>query len=551
MIEYIKENSHFDRKSLKMLSGRNPKWSDLAKDCVCFANGKGGTIYIGIEDDGKCPIGQKIDDNLIDDINKKIPQLTMGVAINVSKKVNDSGSEYIELQVFRSAKVLASTTKGQYFVRVADECKPVYGDDMGRLLAEKEAFNWELVVHRNIDYTESDINKLNNFIKDIRSSKRVSEFIKEKSDEEILEYYFLTEDAKLTNLGVLWIGKRIDRAKMHYAPTIQFIKYDEKENKVLKKIWDDYSLNPKELLLEVIKLSVWNESLEISDGLFRRNIPNYDLDIIRELVANALVHRVYTMRGDIFINLFHDRLEIHSPGALPLGITPTNIINKSESRNFHLAKIFYDLQLMEREGSGYDKVYEIQLFNGKKEPIVEEYDDRVIVTIKKEILNKEVVRLMSRVHEEIGLKQKEIIALGIIAQNNSIASIELTDKLALRSDEVLKNWIGGLLKNKIIKRRGKTKATEYFVNPILLKQMDYKGETNLKNIESHRLQELIYEDLKIYGPCSIGDINERIGKEINSKRIKRMLDEMINDGQVTPIGERRWRKYQLTEHLSK
>jgi len=542
----MEENSHFDRKSLKKILGKNAQWKELAKDCVCFANSKGGSIFIGIEDDGECPKGQKIKDALIDKINKTIPQLTVGVAINASKKINEKKDEYIELKVFRSSKVLASTTSGQYFARIADECKPVYGDQLPRLLAEKEAFNWELITYRNLGVVNTDFTKLKSFIKDIRSSSRVSPFIKEKSDEEILEYYFLSENGILTNLGVLWIGKRIDRAKMHYAPTIQFIKYDEKDNKIFKKVWDDYSLNPKELLMEVIQLSDWKESIEISDGLFRRNIPNYDIDVIRELVANALVHRVYTMRGDVFINLYHDKLEIHSPGLLPLGITPANIISKSESRNAHLAKIFYDLQLMEREGSGYDKVYEIQLFNGKKEPIVEEDDDRVIVTIEKEILSKEVVKLMSRIHEEFGLKQKEIIALGIIAQNNSIPSIELTDKLALRSNDVLKNWIGGLLHNNIIQSKGKTKATEYFVNPSLLKQIDFKGKTNLKRIEKHRLKELIHEDLKIYQPCSLSDIHDRIGKEISRNRIKRTMDDLIEENEVTPIGEKRWRKYQLT-----
>ncbi|WP_460879955.1 ATP-binding protein [Pontibacter rugosus] len=92
------------------------------------------------------------------------------------------------------------------------------------------------------------------------------------------------------------------------------------------------------------------------------------------------------MRGDIFINLHHDRLEIHSPGLLPLGVTPSNIISKSIHRNTHLAKVFYDLKLMEMEGSGYDKVYEVLLLNGKPEPIVDEWDDRVVVTVKKMLL---------------------------------------------------------------------------------------------------------------------------------------------------------------------
>lgn len=155
---------------------------------------------------------------------------------------------------------------------------------------------------------------------------------------------------------------------MQYAPCVQFIRYDELDRKVRKVCWDDYSQDPKEILEEIVGLSDWEESVEIADGMLRRNIPNYDINVIRELVVNALVHRVYTMQGDIFINLYVDRLEIHSPGPLPLGVTPKNIIGMSLARNGHLARIFYDLRLMEKEGSGYDSVYEILLRSSKAVP---------------------------------------------------------------------------------------------------------------------------------------------------------------------------------------
>jgi len=77
----------------------------------------------------------------------------------------------------------------------------------------------------------------------------------------------------------------------------------------------------------------WKEGIEVTDGIFRKNIYNYSPEVIRELVANAFAHRNYSMRGDIFINLYNDRLEIHSPGLLPLGVTPENILTKSVQRN--------------------------------------------------------------------------------------------------------------------------------------------------------------------------------------------------------------------------
>lgn len=540
------ENSEFDKKSIKIVQGKTADWQELAKDCVCFANGKGGIIAIGIENDKEDPSpSQKVPNSLLEKINKTIPQRTVSVAVSATKEIADNGGEYIKLQVYRSQQTIASTTDGKYYIRVADDCKPIMPEELTRIAAEKQAFNWEEKIVRKLKLNQVDIVKYNQFIKDIKSSNRVSSFIKNMSIEELCEYYFFTKDGYLTNLGILWLGKRNDRAQLHYAPTVQFIKYDENENKVNKIVWDDFMLNPKELLAEIIDLSDWRESIEVSDGLFRKNIPNYDIEVIRELIANALVHQVYTMRGDIFINLYNDRLEIHSPGLLPLGVTPNNIISKSIYRNTHLAKVFYDLQLMEKEGSGYDKVYELLLFNGKPEPIVEEWDDRVVVTVKKSIISNEVVRLMSKVNDDFQLKQKEIISLGLIAQNNSIPSITLSKKLSIRNDDALKYWVGGLLKHAIILSKGKTKATEYFVNPKVLKQLDFKGKTDLKNIETYRLKHLILEDLEVYQPCSIGDIHVRIGKEINKKKVKRQLDKMIEEGKVKAVGEKRWRTYEI------
>lgn len=542
------ENSGFDKKSLRLVQGKTADWNELAKDCVSFANGLGGNIHIGIEDQDDEPLStQIVPDLVIEKINKTIPQKTVGVAVFATKEVSSNGGEYINLKILRSLHTIASTTDGRYYIRIADNCKPIMPDELTRIASEKQAFVWEEKVVRNISVSNADKLKLNKFLEDIQKSDRVSPFVKEMTHEELIEYYFLAKDHILTNLGVLWIGQRKDRANMYYAPSVQFIKYDASENKVNKIVWDDFALNPKELLNAIIALPDWKESLEISDGIFRKTIPNYSIEVIRELIANALVHRVYTMRGDIFINLYNDRLEIHSPGLLPLGVTPNNIISKSIYRNTHLAKVFYDLKLMEKEGSGYDKVYELLLFNGKPEPIVEEWDDRVVVTVKKNIINKEVVRLMSKVNEDYELTQKEIIALGMIAQNGAISSLELSKKLCLRNDDSLKYWIESLLKHDIILSKGKTKATEYYINPELLKNVDFKGKTDLKKIEPHRLEHLILEDLKIYSPSAKSDIHIRVGSEIHEKKLKRSIDKLVEEGKVLKIGEKRGTQYQLSD----
>ena len=345
-------------------------------------------------------------------------------------------------------------------------------------------------------------------------------------------------------MGILWIGKRRDRATLHYAPSVQFIKYDSDGNKIFKRLWDDYSQNPKELLESILnEIPDWNEFVEVSDGIFRRNVFNYPPVVIRELIANAFAHRNYTMRGDIFINLFHDHLEIHSPGLLPLGVTPTNILTKSIQRNALLSKLFYDLKLMEKEGSGYDKVYELMLGNGKEVPVVIEGDDRVIVTIKKQIISKEVLQLMDKASKDFSLRQREVISLGIIAQKEGVPAIELSKILNVNKANGLQNWLGRLTDINLVLSKGKTKSTLYYVNPKFLRDADFIEKTNLKRIEPHRLQELIYEDLKNYPNSSISEVNKRIGNDISQRVVKSKLDEMITNDLIFKTGERKGTRY--------
>lgn len=541
----MKENSILDKKSLSIIEGKTANWKELAKDCVCFANSFGGKINIGIEDEEDLPKpSQKINPKLIEDIAKKIPSLTINVGIAPKIIEASNGGEYIELSIFRSSTTIASTTDGKYYMRVSDDCKPVLPDDIERLFSEKNAFVWEDKITRKIPLSDCDVPKLNQFLKDVRSSERVSQFIKEKDDEEIVDHYFLTNNGVLTNLGVLWIGNRKDRAVLHYPPSVQFIKYDTDERKVFKKVWDDYAQNPKELINEILtQIPDWNEFVEVSDGIFRKNIYNYPPEVIREIIANAFAHRNYSMRGDIFINLYSDRLEIHSPGLLPLGVTPENILTKSVQRNPLLAKLFYDLKLMEKEGSGYDKVYELLLGNGKELPIVFEGDDRVVVTIKKQIISNEVLRLMDKASKELQLRQRELITLGLIAQNDGVSAIDLSNMLNVMKQNGLQHWLGRLLDFELILSKGKTKGTFYYVNPEFLRNSDFIEKTNLKRIEPHRLQELIYEDLKNYPESSISDINKRIGEEINQRTLKAKLDEMIDKELIIKQGEKKGTRY--------
>lgn len=545
------ENQNFENKSLKKLSfDSNGNWKpsesdreNITKPCVAFANAQGGTLFIGIEDGEEAPLATQIisDQDLPNKIRKRISDLTQNVAVVASIKSYPNNGQAIEIKILPSKQTIASTNDGRYYLRISDKSVPLLPEDLSQLLADKPSFIWE-IRKTNVPRERIDDDKLRNFISEIRSAPeaKISNNIKQKSDEEILEHYFFTDGDYLTNLGVLWIGSRKDRGSLSYCPTVLFLKYDERGERVKKVPLDDYYLNPKELVEEVLKFPEWQEGIEVSNGISRKFIPNYPEEVLRELLVNALIHRPYTQRGDVTIKLYPDYLEIANPGRFPLGVNAQNFLHKSVCRNEKLAAASRALGLMEKEGSGIDKIYESLLSKGKTLPTVFEGDDFVSIRIEKRILNKEVMDLVERAKtKEPNLTQRELISLGLIAEHNSLSALEFVKKLSLDtspSSNPTKHWLGNLQDLGIVNSKGKTKAVEYFINPEFLKKSNFKGKVSLKGIEDHRLRELIYKTVKDYQPISVGEINPRVGKEISRNKLQKFLKKMCDEEVLSKQG---------------
>jgi ATP-dependent DNA helicase RecG len=545
------ENQQVDRKSLRLVTGKTANWDALAHDCVCFANGSGGRLLIGIEDGEVLPPpDQVIPSELLDRLRKRIGELTVNVQALPSVQRGANGGEFIELVVERSPAV-ASTSDGRYFLRVGDTCVPVLGDDVLRLASERSGRPWE-AMDSGVARQAADVAQVARFVQGIRASDRVKDSVKEKGDDELLTHYGLAQGERLTRLGVLLLGRMADRRALGTAPLVQAIKYDEQGKKINKWVWDDSSLSPVDLVDAIWReVPDFRENYEVAEGLYRRHVPAYDEKVVRELLVNALVHRPYTQGGDIYLNLYPDRLEVVNPGRLPLGVTPRNMLHASRRRNESMARVFHDLGLMEREGSGFDLIYDRLLSQGRPAPVPEEGADWVKVTIQRRILKPEILRLIAEADAQFHLTQRERITLGALAQTEGMRARELAALLETGRVEALAPWLGRLITLGVIGMSGKTSGVRYFVAPSLLREVALDRKTTLTRIPPHRLRALILEDLTRYPGSSTSEVNLRIGVEISARTVKRALDVLVAEHVVRFEGERRWRKYWLADPQSK
>ena len=289
---------------------------------------------------------------------------------------------------------------------------------------------------------------------------------------------------------------------------MQAIKYDEREVKVAKWSWDDHELSPIELVDAIwSEVPDFRESYELPDGMFRTKLPAYDELVVRELLVNALVHRPYTQRGDLYLNLHPDRLEVVNPGRLPIGVTPKNILHASRRRNDGLARIFHDLKLMEREGSGIDLLFERLLASGRKVPTIREGTDSVHVTVPRRVVQPGIIQAARRGGQAVPAhaarahhlraRRADRGALGGRARGAAGAAGRQRFAPVARPAPRM-----GPRRS----RSGRTNATRYFVPPALLREAGLDALTTLTRVQPHRLRALILEDLERFPDSSKADI---------------------------------------------
>ncbi len=127
------ESQHLDKKSLRVVTAKTADWSELAKDCVAFANAQGGRLLIGIEDgEAEPPAGQRVSAEIIEKVRVRLAELTVNVSVVVQLCHSEiTGGDYLEVTVSRSASP-SSTTDGRFYFRVGDTTKPLTGDDIQR-----------------------------------------------------------------------------------------------------------------------------------------------------------------------------------------------------------------------------------------------------------------------------------------------------------------------------------------------------------------------------------------------------------------------------------
>ena len=543
------ETHVFEKKSYRKAFGPTADLSDLAKTCVCLANAQGGTLLIGIEDRADAPPpGQQLAATEVHAMLKKLSTRAVNVPLAAPEVLTaPNGGQYLRLVVSPALHVVATTSDGRTYARLSDQCQPVSGEDLRRLVVEKTGLQWEIRPVPDVPRADLAADEIRYFVDRVRAAGKVSPFVLAKSDAELLDYFRLVDaHGMATHLGVLWLGTPAQRGRLSHGLLVQYVVYNALEEKVRKETWFDHCLNPARLLEDVLAQAVeLHYSHEIPWGTTRRLVPHYPPAVLRELLVNAFAHRLYTTATDVFIQAYPDRVEITSPGGLPLGVTPTTILHERMRRNPHLALTFEATGLMEGEGSGYDLIYQQLSREAKPLPELDDTGTSLRVTLPARRPDADTLRLLDYLSAHYTFSQKETIVLGLLAQHRRLSAPALSQALQLRQEERTRSWVGRLVDWNIVQTQGTRKGTEYVINPEVFAAADLQVKPTLKTIEPHRLRALLTEDLRAYPDSSLAEMNRRLGEELGAHLLRRQLLQLTKAGLVETSGANRNRRYSL------
>ncbi len=317
---------------------------DIYKEVIAFANTDGGTVYIGIDDNGNAVGIQDVDETFLKITNGIRDAIAPDVTMFVKFNLQDNGVVKITVgegsfkPYYLKSKGLKS---GGVYIRQGSSSVQASPDSIRKMIKESDGDIFEEMRSMEQKLTFSDTKKI---------------FEKHSVDFSEIKYRTL---GLIDKTGSLYSNLALILSD-ECPYTIKTAVFADEENTKFNdsKEFTGSVFSQLESCFNYLKLC--NKSTAVFDGLERIEHYDYPEEAIREALLNAVVHRDYSFSGSIIININSAETEFISIGGLLPGLSPDDIRSGiSQPRNKRLADIFHRLRFIESYGTGIRKIYSL------------------------------------------------------------------------------------------------------------------------------------------------------------------------------------------------
>ncbi len=367
---------------------RKQSWNEEGlKALAAFANTRGGTLWIGIADDGKT-VGWQGDGRDQETISNQISDTLQCLPIAMTVQTRDD----FPILVIRMARAASPVSvRGRYYRRVGNSTREVPEGELPRFLLERTGQNWDELP---TDFGSEAVSERTVADFRILARERLPDLSLSDTTAMVLSKLQLTLlENRLNRAGLLLFGQ--NPQQLIRTAYVQIGRFGDEATILDEKTTTSNLFVQLEQTMQAIrgyvfvrydipKMAAGRSPLE---DLQRHEVWEFPYDAVREAVLNALVHRDYTSVGRIQIRVYDDRLVISNPGSLPEALTVSDLFKEHNSfpRNPAIAQTIYYTQLIEKWGTGTIRMRNACRAEGAPDPEFEARPSEFIVTLRKSV----------------------------------------------------------------------------------------------------------------------------------------------------------------------
>ena len=345
------------------------------KTAVAFANGEGGRIVFGIEDQTLNVVGVPEDQvfTIMDAISNAIADSCEPLIIPDIAMRDIDGRTVIVAEIMpgrqRPYHIKSLGRDQGTFVRVAGTTRQADAPIIKELLFEGSHRSFDQTICLELEVSERDIAALCDAMTAVAktNAQHDADEVRPVTVNQLLSWGVLVErdgELKPTNAYAVLAGIN--------GPVRSVIQCGVFKGSTKAVFVDrrEFTGAPWELIEQAYQYVLRNIHMGARfEGVYRQDVYEIPPDAIRELIINAVVHRSYIDRSGIQVAIYDDRLEITSPGRLPVGQNFTRMKEGySKIRNEALATAFAYMRLIEHWGSGIPRIIGAVREAGLREP---------------------------------------------------------------------------------------------------------------------------------------------------------------------------------------
>ena len=384
--------------------------NDIIQTISGFANSSGGNILIGVSNSGEvigCDIGKDSIERLTNSINQNIePKIYPEIFV---EEIGCKQIICVNVLEVMDKPILAF---GKLYKRVGKSTVLASRNEFEKLVLEKhkEKIQFDNQICEGASLKDIDKETIEKFVELAQNSKRLNG--KKDSISNLIEKLGLSKNKELKNSAILLFGKEPKKFFRNNIIKCGRFRGEEKEEFIDLKDFEGNLFENLESGINFIK-----EHLRMSakiEGISRKEQWEIPLEVFREALINAMIHRDYNSSGFIYIKIYDKKIIISNPGELPVELKINDLYKEHESfpRNPLLAETFYYTGFIDVWGRGSLNIIMALKERGLENPLFEQSGGYFRVIFNRvEKLNGGVnggVNLLDYIHKNPGKRTSQM-----------------------------------------------------------------------------------------------------------------------------------------------